>query len=135
MTIRSHMISILGLIRPEPLELFDLELKTKIAIFHFVYTLASTNINQSSPNLVKIYMTIRSQMSSILDLIGQKDQNYLPLNLKKKCYIWLCFLSSIYKFYPVITKLGQNTCIHNHKILDEFDYGSNWIRTTGVICP
>ena len=33
---------------------------------HFlVYTLASTNINQSVPNLVKMYMTIRSQLSSL----------------------------------------------------------------------
>ena len=37
---------------------------------HFlVYTLASTNINQSAPNLVQMYMTIRSQMSLIMDLI------------------------------------------------------------------
>ena len=34
-----------------------------------VYTLASTNINQSAPNLVKMYVTIRSQMSLIMDLI------------------------------------------------------------------
>ena len=53
------MSSILGLIGPEPPELFALELK-KIAIFHFVYTLASTNINQLATNLVKIYVTIRS---------------------------------------------------------------------------
>ena len=36
--------------------------------FH-VNTLASTNINQSAPNLVKMYVTIRSQMSSIVELI------------------------------------------------------------------
>ena len=35
-----------------------------------VYTLASTNINQSTANLVKIYMTIRSRMSFIMELIG-----------------------------------------------------------------
>ena len=69
MTIRSQMSSIMDLIGPEHLELFSLDLK-KVAIFHFVYTLASTNINQSAPNLVKIYMTIRSRMSSILGLIG-----------------------------------------------------------------
>ena len=34
-----------------------------------VYTLASTNINQSAPNVVKMYVTIRSWMSSIMDLI------------------------------------------------------------------
>ena len=62
------MSSILGVIGLEPPELFALELKK--LVYHFVYTLASTNINQSAPNLVKIYITIRSRMSSILDLIG-----------------------------------------------------------------
>ena len=37
-----------------------------------VNTLASTNINQSAPNLVKVYLTIRSQMSLIMELIGQE---------------------------------------------------------------
>ena len=82
MTIRAWMISILGLIGPEPLELFALELK-KIAIFHFVYTLASTNINQSAPNLVKIYMTIKFQVSLILDLIGPERPELLSLELRK----------------------------------------------------
>ena len=35
-----------------------------------VKTLASTNINQSTQNLVKMYMTTRSRMSSIMELIG-----------------------------------------------------------------
>ena len=34
-----------------------------------VYNLASTKINQSEPNLVKMYVTIRSQISSIMDVI------------------------------------------------------------------
>ena len=38
----------------------------------FVYTLASANINQSAPNLVIVYMTIRSRMSSIMDIIGSE---------------------------------------------------------------
>ena len=82
MTIRSQRILILGLIGPEPPELFALELK-KIAIFHFVYTLVSTNINQSAPNLVKIYMTIRSRMSLILDLIILERTELFALELKK----------------------------------------------------
>ena len=49
----------------EQLELFALELG-KIAAFDFVYSLASTNINQSAPNFVTMYMTIRSQMSLIM---------------------------------------------------------------------
>ena len=68
MTIGSWMSSIKVLIGLEQWELLALKLK-KIAIFHFVYTLASTSINQSAPNLVKIYMTIRSWMNSIMGLI------------------------------------------------------------------
>ena len=47
----------MGLIEPEQLELFALELG-KIATFDFVYSLASTNINQSAPNLVTMNMSI-----------------------------------------------------------------------------
>ena len=54
-----------GPIGPEQLELFALELG-KIAAFDFVYSQASTNINQSAPNLVTVYMSIRSQMSLIM---------------------------------------------------------------------
>ena len=48
---------IMGPIGPEQLELFALELG-KIAAVDFVYSLASTNINQSAPNLVKMNMSI-----------------------------------------------------------------------------
>ena len=51
------MNSIMGLIGMEQLELFALELG-KIAAFDFVYSLASTNINQSAPNFVTMNMTI-----------------------------------------------------------------------------
>ena len=69
MPIRSRMTSILGQIKPEHPELFALEF-VKIAEYDFVYTLSSTNINQSAPNLVKLYVIIRSRMSTISDLIG-----------------------------------------------------------------
>ena len=62
------MSLIMGQIEPEHLELFALEFG-KIAESNFIYTLASTNINQSAPNLVKMYLTIRSRMSWIMDLI------------------------------------------------------------------
>ena len=55
-------------IKPERQELFVLEFG-KIDETDFVYTLASTNVNQSAPNLVKMYETIRSQMSWIMDLV------------------------------------------------------------------
>ena len=41
----------------EILELFALELG-KIVALDFVYSLASTNINQSVPNLITMYMSI-----------------------------------------------------------------------------
>ena len=55
-------------IEPEYPELFVLEFR-KIDESDYVYTLASTNINHSAPNLVKMYVIIRSPMRSIMDLI------------------------------------------------------------------
>ena len=65
------MTLVMGQIEPEHPEFFALEFG-KIAESDFVYTLASTNVNQSAPNLVKMFVTIRSRMSSIMDLIGQE---------------------------------------------------------------
>ena len=59
MPMRARMSSIMGQIEPEHPELFALQFG-KIAESDFVYTLVSTNINQSSVNLVKMYMTLRS---------------------------------------------------------------------------
>ena len=61
MALRARIKSIMGQIEPEHPESFALEFG-KIAESDFVYTLASTNIDQSAPNLVKIYMTVRSRM-------------------------------------------------------------------------
>ena len=68
MPIKSRKGLILGQIESEHPELFALEFG-KIAESDFVYTLASTNIDLSRPNLVKMYVTIRLQVSSIMDLI------------------------------------------------------------------
>ena len=76
------MNSIMGQIEPEHLEVFALEFG-KIAESDFVYTLASTNINQSAPNLVKMYVTIRSQMSSIMDLIRPELYEFFALEFAK----------------------------------------------------
>ena len=62
------MSSIIGQIESERPKLFALEFG-KIAESDFVYTPASTNIDQSAPNLDKMYMTIRSRMSLIMDVI------------------------------------------------------------------
>ena len=58
------MSSIRGQIKPEHLELFALEFG-KIVENDFVYTLSSTNIDQSAPNLVKMHVIIRSRVSLI----------------------------------------------------------------------
>ena len=53
------MSSIMGQIEPEHPELFTLEFG-KIAEYDFVNTLSSTNIDQLAPNLVKMYVIIRT---------------------------------------------------------------------------
>ena len=88
MPIKSRMSSIMGQIESEHPELFALEFG-KIAESNFVYTLASTNIDQSAPNLVKMYMTIRSQMSLIMDLIGLELYELSALELKNLPYLTL----------------------------------------------
>ena len=40
--------------------------------------------------------------------------------------------SIICKYRPVSTKLGQNIYVQQN--LNEFDHGSDWTGTTGVIC-
>ena len=63
------MSSNMGEIELKHPELFALEFG-KIAEYDFVYSLSSTNIDQSAPDLVKMYVIRRSQMSLIMDLIG-----------------------------------------------------------------
>ena len=70
------------IIGPEHPQLFAIELE-KIAEFDFVYTLASTNINQSAPNLVKMYVTIRSWVSYTMDLIRTEHLELSALELEK----------------------------------------------------
>ena len=82
------MSSIIGHIESEYLELFALEFG-KIAESDFVYTPASTNIDQSAPNLDKLYMTIRSQMSSIMDAIRPELSELSTLELENCPYLTL----------------------------------------------
>ena len=76
----------MGQIEPEHPELFSLEFR-KIAEYDFVYTLSSTNIDQSAPNLVKMYVIIRSQMSSIMDVIGSELFELSALELENLPYL------------------------------------------------
>ena len=76
------MSSNIGQIEPEHPELFALEFG-KIAETDFVYSLASTNINQSAPTLIKMYVTISSQMSLIMNVIGPKLSELFALEFAK----------------------------------------------------
>ena len=82
------MSSIIGQIEPECPELFVLEFR-KIAESDFVYSLASTNIDQSAPNLVKMYMTIRSQMRLIMVVIRPELSELSTLKLENFPYLTL----------------------------------------------
>ena len=82
------MRSIMGQIEPEHLELFALEFG-KFAEYGFVYTLASTNINQSALNLVQMCMTIRAQMSLIMELIGPELSNLSALEYENLPHLTL----------------------------------------------
>ena len=87
------MSPIMGQIGLEQLELFALELG-KIAAFDFVYFLASTNINQSTPNLVTMYMNIRSEMSLIMGQVIPDQSVLSALEMEKLNF------HSLFGIYP-----------------------------------
>ena len=91
MPIRSQMSLIMGQIEQEHPELFALEFG-KIAEYDFVYTLSSTNIDQSAPYLVKMYVIIRSQKNLIMDLIGPELSKLSALELENLPYLILLTL-------------------------------------------
>ena len=78
----------MGQIESEHRELFTLEFG-KIAESDFVYTLASTNMNQSASNLVKMYVTIRSRISLIVNLIGPELSELSALEFENLPYLTL----------------------------------------------
>ena len=90
---RSLISSIMGQIGLEQLELFALELG-KIAAFDFVYFLASTNINQSTPNLVTMYNSIRSEMSLIMGQVIRDHSVLSALEIEKLNF------NSLFGIYP-----------------------------------
>ena len=72
MTSISRMSSIMNPLGLEQQELFALELGS----------LASTNINQLAPNFVKIYMTIRYWVRTIMGLIGLGQNELFSLQFQ-----------------------------------------------------
>ena len=82
----------------------------------FTQSLSSANIDQSGPNLVKIFMSNRIRMNSIMGPIGPEKLELFTLELGKNCYIRLCLLSSIYKYKSISTKLGHNEYEHRSQM-------------------
>ena len=83
----------MGQIGQEQLEFFALELG-KIAAFDFVYSLASTDIDQSAPNLVTMYMSIGSQISLIMGQVIPDQSVLSALEIEKNNF------SSLFGIYP-----------------------------------
>ena len=54
-----------------------------------VNTLAPTNINQSAPNLVKMFINIRFQMSSIMEVMGLELSELSALELENLPFLTL----------------------------------------------
>ena len=65
--------------------------------------------------------------------IGPKQVELLAVEFGKIDAFDFVLLSSIYKYNPVSTKLGHSE--YDHKVSDEFDYGSSHTRSVSVICP
>ena len=91
MFLRSQMRLIMGQIEPEHPELFALKFG-KIAEYDFVFSLSSTNIDQSAPNFIKIFVIIRSQMRTIMELIGPELSEFSALELENLPHLTLLTL-------------------------------------------
>ena len=93
MPIRSRMSSIMRQIEEEHLELFALEFG-KTAESDFVYALAFINFNQSAPDLVRNHVTIRSRMSSVMEINGPELSQLSALELENLPFLTLFTLAS-----------------------------------------
>ena len=87
MSIRSLMSSTMRLIEPDIRSYLPLNLEKMLNMTF--YTLSSTNIDQSAPYLVKMYVIIRYRMSSIMDLIEPELSELSALELEKLPYLTL----------------------------------------------
>ena len=89
------------------------------AIFDFVYTLTTANIDQSVPNLATIYMPIRSQTSSIMGQIKPEHQELLALefgNIGEYDFVYTLSSTIINQSSPNLVKKEWD-----HKIWDELE--------------
>ena len=71
-------------------------------------------------------MPMRARMSLVMGQIGLEHPELFALEFGKIAESDFVY-TSIYKYRPISTKLGQN--VYDHKISHKFDYGSNGTRT------
>ena len=105
----------------------------KFAIFDFVYTLASANIDPSVPNLATIYMPIRSWMSAIMGQVEPENPELFALEFGKIAendFVYTLSSTNINQSAPNLIEVYLTI-----KISDEFNYGTNRTRTVRVVCP
>ena len=65
--------------------------------------------------------------------IGPEQLELFALELGKIAVFDFVYSLPPTNINPISTKLGHN--VYEHKISDEFDYGSNHTRSVSVICP
>ena len=123
-TVRSWKSSIINLIGTEWSELSALYQEKMLYLTLFTQSLSSANIGQSAPNLVKIFMSNRIWMNSIMGLIGPEQLELFALELGKIATLD-CLLSSIHKYKPSSTRLGHN----------EYEYRSLMSLIVGQVIP
>ena len=87
-----------------------------LSTFYLAYALEATFSVQSSWNLVRMFVSIKSRTSSKLGHVGSKTRSLVQI-LEKPC---VCSRGHI--FSPILMKLGQNVCLD--EISDKFEIGS-----------
>ena len=93
-------------------------------LFYLVYALEATFSVQSSWNLVRMFVSIKSRMSSKLGHVGWKTRS-LDQILEKPCA-----RSRGHIFSPILMKLGQNVCLDEDS--DEFKLGHVGSKTRSL---
>ena len=76
-----------------------------------------------------MYVTIRSRMRLIMDLLGPELSELFPLEFAKTAESDFVYTIASTNVDPLIPNMVTVLCY------DEFDYGSNLTVTSGVICP
>ena len=99
----------MDLIGPELSELSTLELEI-FAIFDYVYSLSSANIDQSVPNLATIHMLMRARMSLIMGQIEPEHPELFALEFGKIAESDFVYTLASTNIEKINTKLGQNVC-------------------------